>query len=428
MLVRRSDIILKPDKKRVILKPFEISDKNRIKNIVRRILALKDPEMKRQLDIIKSDFAHRHPDLLSFFRSRFEQIRACLEPAPYYSDTQILLIGAYFSHEYAIEAAALFNPSIVWHPDQSGLQSGSRRFILSLRATGEGHISSLTFRSGTIDSQNNLELDDASPFATIPLVVKKENLNDLSDQTNKNNVQEYDINFDSKRILSERVIFPVTASESNGIEDARFVQFMDKNESNYFATYTAYNGKSITPRLFETKDFLHFRSHALEGPAIFNKGLALFPQKIKRKYAMLSRQDNENNLIMFSENLYSWSEMDIVQSPVFPWEFIQLGNCGSPIKTEAGWLILSHGVGAMRRYSIGAFLLDLADPRKLIGRTKEPLISPNEDEREGYVPNVVYSCGGILHGDQLILPYAMSDSACSFATISLTNLLKEMIN
>ena len=426
MQIKRSDLVLRPDCRRVILKSFVISDINRVKKIVRRITTLDKAEVAVQLNIIKTEFSARHPDLIGFFKTRFNQIRPLVEPELKFSEDQRLLIGAYFSHEYAIESAALFNPSIVWHPDQTNLNPGERRFILSLRATGEGHISSITFRTGTFDLSNNIRLDDPGDFIMLPTVREKRTDEDTRKRHNKSARPVNELFFDKRFDLSERVIFPLTESESNGIEDARFVEFRTDDLPLYYATYTAYDGKTIRPRLIETKDFLTFRIYDLEGPAIRNKGLALFPQKINGQYAMLSRQDNENNLIMFSDNLFTWSKTEILQEPVFPWEFIQLGNCGSPLKTEAGWLVLSHGVGAMRKYTIGAFLLDLNDPRKLIGRSSRPLISPNEKEREGYVPNVVYSCGAIIHQEQLIIPYAMSDSACTFASVSLAEILNDL--
>ncbi|HEX2983547.1 MAG TPA: glycoside hydrolase family 130 protein, partial [Ignavibacteriales bacterium] len=329
---------------------------------------------------------------------------------------QRLLIGAYFTMEYSVEAAALFNPSIVWHPDQTKLPAGSKRFVVSLRSTGEGHISSITFRSGVIDSGNNIKLDEPTRYLCLPEAIEDHGHSD------------YTMTFANDTELSERILFPYAPAETNGVEDARFVQFTEDDGSvKYYATYTAYDGHSITPRILETTNFITFKVSSLKGSEVVNKGFALFPRKIKGKYAMLSRQDNENNFIMFSDDLYTWNSKKMIMEPEYPWDFIQLGNCGSPIETDAGWLVLSHGVGAMRKYSIGAFLLDKDNPERVIGRLKEPLISPNENEREGYVPNVVYSCGGLISRDELIIPYAMSDYASSFAKAGLKEIIKELL-
>jgi predicted GH43/DUF377 family glycosyl hydrolase len=422
MKVKRSHIQLKADCKRVLLRPFSISDQDRIKRIISRINTQSEFEVERQLGQLSAEFADRHENLLQFYKKRFEAVRPFIKPGTSCSESRALLIGAYFTHEYSVESAALFNPSIVWAPDQTGLSKNRRRFILSLRATGEGHISSITFRSGTIDENQQISIDHPSRF------IKSGELrtNPPAGGLGSPALFSYNLQFNSGEDVSERVIFPVSPDESNGIEDARFVQLIDRASGKYFATYTAYDGKTIRPKLLETNDFKTFTIRPLSGPAISNKGLALFPKKVNGKYAMLSRQDNENNYIIFSDDLYHWETSTIIEKPHFPWEFIQLGNCGSPIETKAGWLVLSHGVGAMRKYTIGAFLLDLDDPARLIGRTAEPILTPDATEREGYVPNVVYSCGSLLHNDQLIIPYAMSDSASTFATVNLDDLLHEI--
>ncbi|MCB0751619.1 MAG: glycoside hydrolase family 130 protein, partial [Ignavibacteriae bacterium] len=425
-------------------------------------------------------FEERHQRLRNFYLNRFEQMKKHLLTDKELSKERKLLIGAYFTQEYSLESAALFNPSMVWHPNQSDLPEGSRRFILSLRATGEGHISSITFRSGIIDKENNINIDIPSRYVTTSDNISNQNfekalfekklfeldlLNDFAQKViesldenftynelesiinilirsyrNKGVENEltskailslalsnYEIQYNSDQRLSERVIFPHSPSEINGIEDARFVEFIDENgQRTYYATFTAYDGKVIFPQLLETKDFLNFKISTLNGPAVMNKGFALFPRKINGLYAMISRQDNENIFLMYSENLHFWYTKQIILKPTYPWEFVQLGNCGSPIETEAGWLVLSHGVGAMREYSIGAFLLDKDDPSKVIGRLIEPLLSPNENEREGYVPNVLYSCGGAIHGDELIIPYAMSDQASSIAKVKVSELIKKL--
>ncbi|WP_198027647.1 glycoside hydrolase family 130 protein [Seonamhaeicola sp. S2-3] len=389
-----------------------------------------------------------------------------------------MLIGAYFTMEYSVESAALFNPSIVKHPNQTGLKNGELRFIMSLRATGEGHISSIVFRSGIIQQNGHIIFDKISDFIETPTITQKkrydkhifhrqlksmnswdktskqifkelpdffsyhdlhDNINSLNTSTSfKCNNQtiininwlansNYSIKFDETSKVSERVIFPVSENESNGIEDARFVQFYEDNgESTYYATYTAYNGVCIIPQLLETKDFVHFNIMTLNGKAVENKGMALFPRKINGKYAMLSRLDGEKNYIMFSDNLRFWNTTKMLQEPKMPWEFVQIGNCGSPLETSEGWLVLTHGVGPMRQYSIGVILLDLDDPSKIIARLETPLIVPNKKEREGYVPNVVYSCGAIIHNDELIIPYAMSDISSGIANIGVKDLISYM--
>lgn len=382
--------------------------------------------------------------------------------------------------EYSIESAALFNPSIVPHPDQSNLEEGSLRIVMSLRATGEGHLSSIVFRSGVLDRHNTFTIDPKSDYVATPEVhrdpiydrnifhmkliemgadneIMRHLLNQLLDtfsyQGLKRNIEalraessfaieiqdrtleivawlansNYEVYFQPDHLLSERVIFPTSKSESRGIEDARFVQFLnDDGQATYNATYTAYNGVNILPQLIETKDFFHFKISTLNGQAVQNKGMALFPRKIQDRYVMLSRQDGENNHIMFSDNIHFWNESEIIQEPRQPWEFIQLGNCGSPLETSEGWIVLTHGVGPMRRYSIGAILLDLDNPAQVIGYLKEPLLIPYEEEREGYVPNVVYSCGSLIHKNELIIPYAMSDFMSGIATVKVDELIAGM--
>jgi len=391
-----------------------------------------------------------------------------------------LLIGGYFTHEYSFEAAALFNPCMVPHPDQSNLADGALRFVLSLRATGEGHISSITFRKGIVDSEGNVLIDAPTRYSLGPALVPEAafekclferklrelnligafsrevlkllgepfTLEELRASINRaaKELQAHDletekvakktltlvqscfeVQFDADSGLSERVLFPYTALQSHGLEDARFVLFQDDDGTRtYYATFTAYDGKEIQPQFLETPDFLHFKFATLNGPAVRNKGMALFPRKIKGLYAMISRQDFENIFVMFSDHLHLWRQKQLLLGPKFPWEFIQMGNCGSPIETARGWLVLSHGVGAMRKYCIGAFLLDGDDPTKVIGRLRAPLIVPNADEREGYVPNVVYSCGSLLHGGQLIIPYGTSDHTTTFATAPLDEVLDAM--
>lgn len=479
LYAKRIGPTLLPDRNRVLMRPFRPSTDDISRRIVARVMALSEETVVESLNRVFGGFADRHLDVEVNFRDRFDQVKIYLEPELKPSVARQLLIGAYFTNEYAIESAALFNPSIVPHPDQTGLPDGSLRFILSLRATGEGHISSITFRTGIINRDHRITLSSTVPFVLEPervsnIAFTKElfthrlekagvqnefcrrvldklhedfTLKELHQVLIASGLTEtsdaaavcaargllllaesnFEVSFPAFSQLSQRVLFPSAPSQSNGIEDARFVRFrQDDGSLTYYATYTAYDGKIILPQLLETPDFLRFKFSTLNGPGVQNKGMALFPRKIGGRYAMVSRQDDENILLMFSDNLHYWQAPKVLMVPDQPWEFIKLGNCGSPIETAAGWLVLSHGVGAMRKYCLGAFLLDLNDPSRVIGRLREPLLCPNESERDGYVPNVVYTCGALVHGEQLIIPYAMSDSATSFAAVSLADLLAAM--
>jgi predicted GH43/DUF377 family glycosyl hydrolase len=480
MKVTRTGIVLKPDASRVLFRPFNPLGTERPLRIIARVLALSEPEVVETLGQVMSEFKTRHQRLLDYFLARFEVMRGLLPTNQPLSHDRILLIGAYFTHEYSLEAAALFNPSIVPHPDQSGLPPGTLRFVLSLRATGEGHISSITFRTGTIDDKGKVSVETASRYVTAPEQIPPVSYNKgifwnqlqelgladpiaetimktLQDQFTVNELSHeitylrrhanhrntdfdrtagrllnlaksnYEVLYTADLPISERIIFPNAPNESNGIEDARFVRFVDDNGNvKYIATYTAYDGRVTIPQLLETADFLRFRVCTLNGPEVQNKGMALFPRKVNGHFVMLSRQDGENLYLMYSDDLHFWYNKVPLLKPTYSWEFLQIGNCGSPIETEQGWLVLSHGVGAMRKYSIGAFLLDLKDPARVIARLEHPLLSPDEAEREGYVPNVVYSCGSLIHAGQLILPYAMSDTASSFATVPVADLLAAM--
>ena len=480
MHVHRTGIVLKPDIGRVVLRPFQISVEARVERIIARVASLPDAEVERLLAEVLRGFGDRHLRTREFFFMRYEQVRKHVLTDHPVSTSRRLLIGSYFSLEYALESAALFNPSMVWHPDQTGLPAGSRRFVVSLRATGEGHISSIMFRTGVLDADLTVRLDESSRFAVAPELVPNavyekalfyRKLTELGingpltegvmaalgdtftldelDRTIKTVLKShrirqrefepiahtmqvlaranYEARFDPSLKVSERVIFPSSPTETNGIEDARFVRFTHPDgRVSYYATYTAYDGRVTLPQMLETDDFLHFKVGTLNGPEVKNKGFALFPRMVNGQYAMLSRQDNENIYLMYSDMPYFWYAKQLVARPTYPWEFVQLGNCGSPIETEAGWLVLTHGVGPMRRYAMGAFLLDLDDPSRLIGRLETPLLEPNEDEREGYVPNVVYSCGAVVHGETLVIPYAMSDYASSIATVPLADVLSAM--
>mgnify|MGYP000334591729 CR=1 FL=1 len=480
--VKRTAAILNPDQSRVLLRPFIPGNSQRVSAIVDRILSLPDDQVKLLLDETCLDFSERHHEIQKTFLERYEQVREYLWADQGVTERQKLLIGAYFLAEYSLESSALFNPSIVAHPDQSGLAPGELRFILSLRATGEGHISSITFRTGVIHADRVIEVFKPSGFLSearqiVTPVYKKDlferKLNELGlggdftnrmmhvlaatftleqlraelkaeqfryadgmsplDQAASQGIwmlarSNYEVQFHPQQELSQRILFPATPSQRNGIEDARFVCFHnDDGSRTYYATFTAFDGQVVMPELLETNDFMLFRFITLNGPAAKNKGMAIFPRKIGGRYAMLSRQDNESIYLMFSDNVHFWNQTTLLLKPQFPWELIQIGNCGSPIETEAGWLVLSHGVGPMRKYCIGAFLLDLEDPSKVIGRLSEPLLKPNQNEREGYVPNVVYTCGALVHNGELIIPYGLADHATGFATVALAEVLAAMV-
>lgn len=478
--VRRSALVLRPDRKRVMLRSFyPVSDAS-AQRIVDEVLALGEAEVARLWRKVERSFSGRHEDTERVLASRFEQLSWKLDMGAGISEERKRLIASYFLMEYSPESSALFNPSMVPHPDQSGLPPGSLRFILSLRATGEGHISSITFRSGVLDSKNAIGLVPPSPFtlqaerkpsggyvkelfqqklqeagirdefsqriiSSLPEVFILEELKEILayersrldpvDLLADRSVQaivllaesNYEVHFHPGSRLSQCILFPSAPSQSNGIEDARFVRFVDDDgRAAYYATYTAYDGKTTLPQLLETKDFLNFKFATLNGTAVRNKGMALFPRKVGGKYAMLSRQDDENIFLMYSDNVRFWYEPRLLVSPARPWEYMKIGTCGSPIETERGWLVVSHGVGPFRRYCIGAFLLDLEDPSRLLARLAEPLLVPAEGERDGYVPNVVYSCGALVHAGELVLPYGVSDYATKFATVGLDELIGAM--
>jgi predicted GH43/DUF377 family glycosyl hydrolase len=464
----------------VIIRSFIPTDPHRIATIMGRALALTEGEVARELTALRAEFDTRHFDIEGILLHNYQKVLPHVFTARPLSRVRQLLIGAMFSGEYALESAALFNPSIVPHPDQSGMPEGALRFVMSLRATGEGHISSIEFRSGMISADNSITLDPVSRFVTAPDILpnpkyrKQSFLTKLHEMRAESdycftvmaplgdwftlselrqsiarvrreiqpNTREltrtlervqwladsnYELRFPPHLSMSERIIFPVSANESNGIEDARFVRFIEDDGSvMYYATYTAYNGRSILPQLIETQDFLDFQILTLNGGAVQNKGMALFPRKVDGQYLMLSRQDDENLFLLRSNSPHYWNDPVLLMRPAQLWESVKLGNCGSPIETEAGWLVITHGVGPMRKYCIGAALLDLNDPTRVIGRLSHPLLAPEGNEREGYVPNVVYSCGALLHGRTLILPYAMSDRASAVVSVSLDALLTRL--
>jgi len=468
------------DTSRVIARFHMPDGAYRIRRIIQRIADLSDTAAEDLLEQIMLDFSERHRDIKHVFELHLNMVKDHIPQNAVLNKTKRILVGAYFTLEYSIESAALFNPSIVPHPDQSQLDKDSLRFIMSLRATGEGHVSSLVFRSGCLDQDNTILFDPISDYVETPdlhvdalydrhlfqlKLCEMDTYNEIAEYvldhlpeffTHKQLREEtemlssqplfaktrqketfqvmhwlansnYEISFPPNRPISERVVFPVSRNESRGIEDARLVRFIDDNgEVTYYATYTAYNGFNILPQLIETKDFIKFNVLTLNGQAVKNKGMALFPRKIDDRYAMLARQDGENNHIMFSDNIHFWQESEIIQEPERPWEFIQIGNCGSPLETDEGWIVLTHGVGPMREYCIGAILLDLDNPARVIARLDEPLLAPREEEREGYVPNVVYTCGAVIHNNELVIPYAMSDAMSGIATVGVSDLINCM--
>jgi len=485
LTVKRKPNRFYPDSKRVITRFLIIGKSDRAQSIIQKVINLSDDDVNLTLNQILRDFAKRHRNITKTFENHFNNVKDIVKKVngdlESLSLKRKLLIGSYFTMEYAIESAAFFNPSIVEAPDQTDLEEGQKRIIVSFRATGEGHISSIVFRRGIIDKNNNLNFAQPGKLVDIPEVVKRhvynkknflkkldemhihkdvvgmvmdrlgdtfiygelqasisKTLKNIKITHSKKKViqsmswladSHYKVTFSLDTAISERVIFPVSYTEKNGIEDARFVRFIDEDGCvTYYATYTAYNGFAILPKLIDTKDFYNFRILPLNGEYVQNKDLALFPRKVNGKYAMISRIDGVNNYIMFSDKINLWQNAKKIQEPKYTWEFIQIGNCGSPIETDKGWLLITHAVGPMRRYSLGAILLDLEDPSKLIGQLRKPLLMPNDEEREGYVPNVVYSCGSIVHNNELIIPYGTADFASSFASVPLDELLDELLN
>jgi beta-1,2-mannobiose phosphorylase / 1,2-beta-oligomannan phosphorylase len=484
--IKRKTIKFLPDPSRVIVRFLHL-DPARSANVIHAVLGLSESEVTFVFAQVLRNFSLRHRNISRIFEKHYTRISSLFKSMDINPESlnfaQKLLIGSYFTMEYAIESAAFFNPSIIEHPDQTGLRKDEKRVIISFRATGEGHISSIVFRTGILDKSSNLtlepvgkmmeeaehirrhlydkesfksKLDEMLDFHTIiphDLIMDKlpekftyGELRDTISTARKtlhlaadkellfNQIiwlasSHYELEFSYDTHISERVIFPVSAAEKNGIEDARFVKFReDDGKDMYYATYTAYDGITVLPKMISTRDFYHFNIWPLHGEIAHSKGMALFPRKINGRYAMLCRLDGFNNYIAFSDKITIWREAKLLQKPRYPWEFVQIGNCGSPIETPEGWLVITHGVGPMREYVLGASLFDLQDPEKEIGRLNKPLLAPNKDEREGYVPNVVYSCGSMLHNNDLILPYAMSDYGSTYATIDFRELINALKN
>lgn len=483
--VGRRELRLYPDPSRVIARMFVPGQEGfdeedaRVTAVVKRVLALPEEDVARALDSVVSRFEGRHHDLIALFDRHAEALADRLDAGPVLSEPRRLLLGATFTSEYAIEGAALCNPSIVLHPDQAGVAAGGARFVMSVRGIGEGHRSSIGFRAGVVDAAGGVALDQPPSYATLgrhthadldagPLRVELARVGEVGENadfvldalgdrfaraTLEARLQElgarrtartraertiatiravadrsYGSTFSPGSPLGERVLWPATHAESHGLEDARFVRFThDDGRVSYLATYTAYDGHRITQQLLETDDFESFTSAPIVGSAAANKGLAVFPRRVRGAYAALSRCDRETNSIAFSDDLHHWPSSEPFQVPARSWELLQLGNCGSPIETAEGWLVLTHGVGPMRTYTIGAVLLDLDDPTRVIGSLEQPLLAPSTDERDGYVPNVVYSCGAMVHADRLVLPYGISDGAIGVATFPMVGILDALL-
>lgn len=477
--IKRLPVTLTNDVRRVITRFFDPGGEARIRNIVRRVDELSDTQVATLLEDVFRRFRTRHSDVPSVIDQHYSTAMAMIEESRQESRDRRLLIGSYFTLEYSIESAALFNPSIVEHPNQENLPPGAVRFLMSLRATGEGHVSSIVFRTGVIHENDEIQLDPPSRF-THPIKISPDHhykkdvfqrkLRDLgvpgdiveivlrrlddrftavelehaitaAREQEAGSVQweeelqsirwlarsNYQLRLPADADASEMVIFPQTQNESRGIEDLRLVRFIeDDGTATYYGTCTAFDGFRILPELVETTDFFKIGVHTLNGARAVNKGMALFPRRIHGHYAMCSRVDGENLYISYSDFIHFWETAEVLQVPKQAWEFVQIGNCGSPLETSEGWLLLTHGVGPMRTYCIGAMLLDLDDPLKVIGALEMPLIQPDAQEREGYVPNVVYSCGAMIHHQRLVIPYASSDTATRFATVSLDCLLDRL--
>ena len=446
--------------------------------VVGHILTLSDQQVHEALAELVTRFGHRHRDLAGTFRHHADRIGNRLDPASDLSDERRLLLGATFTHECSVEAAALCNPCAVSHPDQTGVPDGSLRFVMSVRAIGEGHRSSIGFRTGLVDRAGIVSTDEPSRFTTAGAIggspLDTEVFRDLTRRLDNDReatgwvldglgptftigeldvrlaefetqrdtrrnvgatvrrlrelaVRAYNVQFSATSELTERVLYPATAAESNGMEDARFVRFVDDNGTvTYFGTYTAYDGTAISGQLLRTTDFRSFDVSPLLGAGAANKGVAIFPRRIDGRFAALTRHDGTSNAIAFSDNVSHWPNAAALPCPTETWEAVQIGNCGSPIETDQGWVVITHGVGPMRTYSLGAWLLDLDDPTKVIGRTRRPLLAPRPEEQDGYVPNVVYSCGVLLHNESLLIPFGIGDASVGFATVVLSELLAEL--
>jgi predicted GH43/DUF377 family glycosyl hydrolase len=409
----------------VVIRPFHIAPEprdlhptqvGRAQRIFQTVAALDHASCVKALAEVNADFEGRHWETRELYLERNALICEAIQ-----SDCTLLsqvhkeLIGAYFCMEYAYCAAAVTNPSVVPHPDQSGMREGDLRFIMSLRNVGEGHISSISFREGILTRDNELQVwPHSSP--TLAATSTGPDANGIVNVQRPSTVP-----------ISAAVIFPVTNAQRNGLEDLRLVRFTDDDESvSYHGTYTAYSGAAVRSELLTTTNFTDFTLNPLTGSAIGGKGMALFPRKIDGAYAMLGRYDGESHFLMKSDQLHHWDYGDKIASPTYLWDLVQTGNCGAPIELDEGFLVLTHGVGAMRKYAVGAMLLDRTDPRIVLGRTAEPILTPTDHGRNGYVPNVVYSCGAVRNGSKILIPYGVSDSSVAFALLDIPELLARL--
>jgi len=479
--VVRSPVKLLPDPTRRLLRtylPHEAAPTptgpNRVQRVLERVLNLTTDERVKALDDVYSRFGHRVPDLEEALLEGYSVVeRWILEPDELGVDDR-RLIGSYFLHEYTVEGAALTNPSIVAHPDQNGLPSGTVRVVVSVRAVGEGHISSIEFRTGQVDASGAVKIETPRPLIhgkrETPVFEKRvfmaklaelgtdlrthdgvlrrleeqftmEDLDSIltesgSSQSSTRTADQvlhtihwlassnYQVTFSDDSHISQRILTPKGPAESNGMEDARFVRFIETDSTTtYYAIYTAFDGLNILPQLIETADFQTFRVATLNGTAAVNKGLALFPRRVGGQYMAIGRADGESNFLTWSDHVRFWDQTQRIQMPSRPWEIIQIGNAGAPLETEAGWLLITHGVGPMRQYALGAVLLDIDEPSRIIGQLQEPFLVAEEDERDGYVPNVVYSCGSLLHEGNVVIAYGASDTITRFASVPLDSLL-----
>jgi len=477
--VRRLPVTFTSDIRRVITRFFDPGGEARIRNVIERVRDLSGGEVDRLLDEVFLKFRTRHGSIATVLEENYRTAIAMIGLSDDFSHNCRMLIGSYLTAEYSIESAALFNPSIIPHHNQRNVPAGAVRFIMSLRATGEGHVSSIVFRTGVIYSDHRIQIDPCSRLTRPGRIVPDKQydktlfrrklkdigvyeevadlvLNRLADSFTSAELEHaitdtrasaseklqietalqdvrwlassnYQLELSREAEPSEVVIFPQTSNESHGIEDLRMVRFVDDDGTiTYYGTYSAFDGYRVLPQLIETCDFLRIGVHTINGACAQNKGMALFPRRIGGHYVMCSRIDGENIYIMVSDIVHFWETAELLRTPRYPWEFVQIGNCGSPLETPEGWLLLTHGVGPMRTYCIGAMLLDLNDPLKVIGCLDEPLITPTERERDGYVPNVAYSCGAMIHNGQLYLPFATSDMITRFAMVSLDSLLNRL--
>ncbi|WP_298690073.1 glycoside hydrolase family 130 protein [uncultured Sphingomonas sp.] len=416
---------LHADPSRVVVRPFHIpmdaqgNVPSRTQRLVDEVLAMSPQEAREQLEEVLKDFEARHWQTRRVFMTRYDELEDQLGLASRdIGDEKRQLIGAYFCHEYSYAAAALMNPSAVAHFDQSGITEGSVRMVMSMRAVGEGHISSIAFREGIVSEGGHLKLATEPPFATAT---------DLLDRGDEIPVGPVTVHRHRDSTLSGTVIFPITRAQSNGLEDLRITHFRhDDGSQEWIGTYTAYNGSVIQSELMRTRDFRAFDLVPMTGAAARNKGMALFPRKVGGEYMMIGRSDGENLFLLKSDRLTHWDDGEKILTPICPWELVQIGNCGPPIELDEGWLLLTHGVGAMRKYSIGAALLDKDDPSKVIARSRQPILAAKDQDREGYVPNVVYSCGAMRQGDTIFLPYGIADSSIGFAFVPIGEMLAAM--